>query len=31
LIELVLETHGFEHIDEVCLRLARAGYRFERK
>jgi threonine dehydratase len=31
LIELVLETHGFEHIDEVCLRLAGAGYRFERK
>jgi threonine dehydratase len=31
LIELVLETHGFEHIDEVCSRLARAGYRFERK
>ena len=31
LIELVLETHGFEHIDEVCGRLAAAGYRFERK
>ena len=31
LIELVLETHGFEHIDEVCARLAGAGYRFERK
>jgi threonine dehydratase len=31
LIELVLETHGFEHIDEVCARLANAGYRFERK
>jgi threonine dehydratase len=31
LIELVLETHGFEHIDEVCACLARAGYRFERK
>jgi len=31
LIELVLETHGFEHIDEVCVRLADAGYRFERK
>jgi threonine dehydratase len=31
LIELVLETHGFEHIDEVCARLADAGYRFERK
>jgi threonine dehydratase len=31
LIELVLETHGFEHIDEVCARLAHAGYRFERK
>ncbi len=31
LIELVLETHGFEHIDEVCARLAAAGYRFERK
>lgn len=30
LIELVLETHGFEHIDEVCSRLERAGYRFER-
>jgi threonine dehydratase len=31
LIELVLETHGFEHIDEVCARLADAGYRFERR
>ncbi len=31
LIELVLETHGVEHIDEVCARLADAGYRFERK
>jgi threonine dehydratase len=31
LIELVLETHGFEHIEEVCTRLGRAGYRFERK
>ncbi len=31
LIELVLETHGFPHIDEVCARLAAAGYRFERK
>ena len=31
LIELVLETHGFEHIDEVCARLSAAGYRFERK
>jgi threonine dehydratase len=31
LIELVLETHGFEHIDEVCARLAHASYRFERK
>jgi threonine dehydratase len=31
LIELVLETHGFEHIDEVCARLSQAGYRFERK
>jgi len=31
LIELVLETHGFEHIDSVCERLATAGYRFERK
>ncbi|HEY1535756.1 MAG TPA: threonine ammonia-lyase [Polyangiaceae bacterium] len=30
LIELVLETHGFEHIDEVCSCLDRAGYRFER-
>ena len=31
LIELVLETHGFEHIEEVCARLAAANYRFERK
>ena len=31
LIELVLETHGFEHITEVCARLGSAGYRFERK
>jgi threonine dehydratase len=31
LIELVLETHGFEHIAEVSDRLMRAGYRFERK
>jgi threonine dehydratase len=31
LIELVLETHGFEHIEEVCARLSTAGYRFERK
>jgi len=31
LIELVLETHGFEHIDQVCERLNAAGYRFERK
>jgi threonine dehydratase len=31
LIELVLETHGFEHIDEVSKRLDAAGYRFERK
>ncbi|MEP7051416.1 MAG: threonine ammonia-lyase [Pseudomonadota bacterium] len=31
LIELVLETHGFEHIDAVCSALERAGYRFERK
>ena len=31
LIELVLETHGFEHIAEVCARLGSAGYRFERK
>ncbi len=30
LIELVLETHGFPHIDEVCSRLEHAGYRFER-
>ena len=28
LIELVLETHGFEHIAEVRERLSRAGYRF---
>ena len=31
LIELVLETHGFEHIEEVGERLRLAGYRFERK
>ncbi len=31
LIELVLETHGFEHIEEIGERLSRAGYRFERK
>jgi len=31
LIELVLETHGFEHITDVSERLRRAGYRFERK
>jgi len=31
LIELVLETHGFEHIDQVCARLSEAGYRFERR
>jgi threonine dehydratase len=31
LIELVLETHGFEHISEVGKALERAGYRFERK
>jgi threonine dehydratase len=31
LIELVLETHGFEHIEDVCARLGAAGYRFERK
>jgi threonine dehydratase len=31
LIELVLETHGFEHIAEVGERLRLAGYRFERK
>ena len=31
LIELVLETHGFEHVDEVCARLSEAGYRFELK
>jgi threonine dehydratase len=30
LIELVLETHGFEHIDKVYSCLERAGYRFER-
>jgi len=30
LIELVLETHGFPHIDEVCSRLEHEGYRFER-
>jgi len=31
LIELVLETHGVEHITEVSERLQNAGYRFERK
>lgn len=31
LIELVLETHGFEHIEDVSVRLREAGYRFERK
>jgi threonine dehydratase len=31
LIELVLETHGFEHIAEVGERLSLAGYRFESK
>jgi len=31
LIELVLETHGFEHIDEVCKQLGAAGYRFAKK
>jgi len=31
LIELVLETHGIEHITDVGERLRRAGYRFERK
>ena len=31
LIELVLETHGFEHIAEVCARLGAAGYRFAKK
>ncbi|HET7544051.1 MAG TPA: threonine ammonia-lyase [Polyangiaceae bacterium] len=31
LIELVLETHGVEHIAEVSDRLTRAGYRFDRK
>jgi len=31
LIEFVLETHGFEHVEEVCARLSRAGYRFERR
>lgn len=31
MIELVLETHGFPHIEEVCARLGAAGYRFERK
>lgn len=31
LIELVLETHGFEHVREVCAALAAAGYRFEHK
>jgi len=31
LIELVLETHGFEHIADVSERLSASGYRFERK
>ena len=31
LIELVLETHGIEHIADVAERLRAAGYRFERK
>jgi len=31
LIELVLETHGFEHIADVSDRLRLSGYRFERK
>jgi threonine dehydratase len=31
LIELVLETHGDEHIELVCESLAKAGYRFERR
>jgi threonine dehydratase len=31
LIELVLETHGVEHIAAVSERLRDAGYRFERK
>jgi threonine dehydratase len=31
LIELVLETHGFEHLAEVSERLRQAGYRFECK
>lgn len=31
LIELVLETQGFSHIDALCAALARHGYRFERK
>jgi threonine dehydratase len=31
LIELVLETHGAEHIATVSERLRDAGYRFERK
>ncbi|HYQ44869.1 MAG TPA: threonine ammonia-lyase [Polyangiaceae bacterium] len=31
LIELVLETHGFEHIADVSDRLRVSGYRFERK
>ena len=30
LIELVLETHGVEHLAEVSERLRNAGYRFER-
>lgn len=31
LIEFVLETHGFPHIEQVCTRLKHAGYRFERQ
>lgn len=31
LIELVLETHGYEHVDLVCNELSKAGYRFERR
>lgn len=31
LIELVLETHGFEHVEQVCAELSNAGYRFERR
>ena len=27
-IELVLETRGFDHIDELCACIERAGYRF---